>query len=465
MTENNYVYENISFDDGPTFQFKTFVKPKFPSAETNNRLKVKITELPNSSDAYFLKDSDQISIGQVLELTDNIKFNPVSGKYGLFTLKFKVIVMRDINEDEELTIKFNICYQYCETCPIINEGLATEIICSTCKYSYHFVNSDNIGFNPNRCYSQSEILTNFYLNPSDDKFEECDISCSTCSEEANHCDSCNNGGDYYEVDGEEEHKCFYLDEITNNFPNFYRDSDDKYKECHESCSKCQNSNNNCLECAINNNFFLVEDEPRNKCFSLTSIDLRENKYYLDNPPSGNEYKKCLANCNECILTSNNCKSCKNNYYFIENEEKNKCLSEPASPHIDEYCLIADSSTYILSDKSCKPCSVNKKKCNECNEGYFKVNGKGDLCFLPEEIIHYIGQNYYKDNNIYQPCDGNCSICSNFSNYCLKCNEGFYFFEDSSTSNICILKSDIEAMDSPKYFLPKGGDTYYKCNYN
>ena len=268
------------------------MKPEFPSAQTNNRLKVKITELPDSSNAKLLKGSDEIVEDNVLDLDDNIKFDPVDGKYGLFKVKFKVINMTNVNEDEEYVIKFNVCYQYCETCPIYNEGLSTEIKCTTCSFDNYYINSNKVGVDPNRCYSITEkknLFSNFYLNPSNRKFEECDISCSTCSDNANNCNSCNNAENYYGVDGQDEHTCFHQDDIENNFPNYYLDSpSSKYKRCHVSCKKCETLDTYCLECAIEQNYFLVEEELRYKCFSLTSINSRTDKYYLDNPPSGNE---------------------------------------------------------------------------------------------------------------------------------------------------------------------------------
>ena len=110
---------------------------------------------------------------------------------------------------------------------------------------------------------------------------------------------------------------------------------------------------------------------------------------------------------------------------------------------------------------------SKKKCESCSVGYFKVFENGDYCYLPEEIIYSFGQNYYKNtdnigNPIYKPCENSCSICSGESTNCLKCKENYYFLEDTTGPNICTAVTDIENM-SQKYFLPRGSDTYYKCD--
>ena len=65
--------------------------------------------------------------------------------------------------------------------------------------------------------------------------------------------------DYYFVDEQPEtEKCFSLDEIHQNFPNYYYDSEArKYKKCSPACKKCSDSAIYCIECA--DNYFFVLD--------------------------------------------------------------------------------------------------------------------------------------------------------------------------------------------------------------
>ena len=136
-------------------------------------------------------------------------------------------------------------------------------------------------------------------------------------------------------------------------------------------------------------------------------------------------------------------------------------------NLNNYC--DGANTYLLKDESCNTCSNNKKNCSIYKIDYFKENDQENKCFRPEEISHYYGKNYYiDDHGVYQPCNEECSNCSGSSNNCLECKKGFFFLEDSTNPNICYSKAnilDIENAEGKKYFLPNGGDTYYKCNEN
>ena len=238
-----------------------------------------------------------------------------------------------------------------------------------------------------------------------------------------------------------------------------------FNVCHKNCKICDPSNYfKCSECTNNNYLVDSSGDDIKKCFNLSEINTLFSNYYLYNPPSGNIYKPCSVNCEKCILDSNKCLSCKNSFFFIEGGTNTECAT---SPNSSEYCL--STNTYILKDESCDGCSPgnnNKKICESCKTDFhfYEINGK-KFCFRPEEISHYIGKNYYLDSgdNTYKQCNAKCAICIDTSTKCLECSENYYFYEstDPNDSNDCKPKEEIESM-TQKYYLPNGGDKYYKC---
>ena len=470
IKDNNKIYENI-LNSGYTFNFGSHLEPKLTDADTTNRLKIKIIDLPSDLNAILKKSDDtQIQLYDTLQLSDNILFKPSNqANYGLFSVKCKVVKILS-ETDSEITLKFNICYKYCNTCENYDNGLSSDYKCLTCITNTYFVNSDDTI--DKRCYDErekEELFSNYYLNTAIGKYDKCNEACSRCSGSADYCISCNNDNLYYRIEGQDEHTCFIETYINSHYSNYYLYSTDNiYKQCHLSCSRCSGSADHCEECS--NNYYFVENEDPNKCFHLDEIEILPNKYYLFNSPSGHTYKLCQDNCNDCILNPTNCLSCKEHFYFIENKANTECLSDSSLTN-ENYFISEDGSTYILGDESCSSYNYNKKKCVNCKDNYYKVRGKGDYCFLPEEIYYYFGKNYYKSTsttpNIYESCDISCDTCIGSSTNCLKCNESddYYFYESPTDDFICKLKNEIESIQNPYYFLPKGSDTYYQCNTN
>jgi hypothetical protein len=82
----------------------------------------------------------------------------------------------------------------------------------------------------------------------------------------------------------------------------------------------------------------------------------------------------------------------------------------------------------------------------------------------EEIIYNKGINYYLDNsNEIIQCDSTCEKCYGTSTDCLKCANNLYFAEGHGKT--CYSIAQISDLTDSKYYLPKGSDTYYKCDSN
>ena len=335
------------------FQFKNLFQTELVDAETNERIKVKITQSPlcisdNSHSGKLLKGTDEITTGTELSLEDSIKFNPNDeDQYGLFNIKYRIILMnQEIETDYEINI--NVCYKYCHECNEYESIPSNDFKCTSCKSGESFF-----------------VEVNTYIN-----------------------------------------RCYSLNEIHNNY----------------------------------------------------------NNYYLYNPPSGNTYKPCDENCLTCSKESTNCLSCKNaeNFYFVEGSG-NECIDINS---LSNYFLPENSDTYIKCDKSCNGCTNHRKQCTDCVTGYFKVHGKGDNCYLPEEIYYSFDEKYFKDNdNIYRPCEGNCFTCWGLATNCTKCKTGFkLLINEGDYSKTCLSQDEIEIEDS-HYFILKGEEYYHSCDAN
>ena len=196
----------INLKDSLTFSF--LITPKITDADTS-RIKVKITSIPNSDYATLqvTGETNTISNGKTIDLSNTVEFQPKTNKYGTFTLEYKVIAAK-----EELSIiysiTFNVCYKFCKTCYLYN--------------SY---------------------------NPSDYK-------CIDCID-----DSTDINGLTYFVENQAEYRCFSLEEIYQDFSNYYDSGSQIYKRCDNSCKTCINSADICKACNKENLFYFVEGLP------------------------------------------------------------------------------------------------------------------------------------------------------------------------------------------------------------
>ena len=104
-------------------------------------------------------------------------------------------------------------------------------------------------------------------------FNKCDISCETCSDEPDKCNTC--AMDYFFVDNLSSRKCLNQKGKKENsiYSHYYLDNSDPtnliFKECDISCKTCEDGNNNkaCIQCndnsiSVYNKFKIVDC----KCF-------------------------------------------------------------------------------------------------------------------------------------------------------------------------------------------------------
>ena len=385
------------------FQFKNYVEPKISGTDLG-RIQVKLEEITGSDFIKLYKNGNQndiISVGYPISLTDTITFVHKDDNYGLFELKYKVIVMSEEKTGTH-SIKFNVCYKFCQTCDI-----------------YDSINTP-----------------------------------------AKKCSLCISGNSYF-IEGQETDRCFSSEEISNDFKNYYLDSgSEKYKICENYCATCVNSADNCNVCV--KTYYKVEgltDGTPSKCFSLNQFN--QENYYLKEPPYGIKYFECRDHCQSCRLFEDNCFSCQADYYFYS-DNINQCQSAQENSNFfnieDTYLLKDESCDSILTTNK------NKKICDDCSTNYNKYIDDGDFCYLSQEIFSKFGINNFLDNDAkYKKCNEGCLLCLGSSGNCLKCKNNYYFVQ-SSPSDCRSINYIINNLPG-HYYLPKESDTYYQCDAN
>ena len=403
----------LTIPNSHNFQFQTYVSPSINGANINiGRVYVNITSIPDINLAKFKKGSTVILIGNHLSLDDSITFSSEGNNFGLFELKYTVVIMNQ-KVTEEHSIKFNVCYKYCSSCNLYSSINPLAKICTACLSGSFFIDDATHSIEDDRCFSLS-------------------------------------------------------DEISISYTNYFVDTDSKYRRCDASCKTCHNSNMNCIVCNKDDLYYFVDGKSSisQQCFPLNSI-IALKKYYLYDPPNGDKFFECSPECETCRLNSNNCFSCLgSNKFYID--EINKCQTKSG-----DYYLF--DNTYITKDSTCAIVDVgnNKKKCSTCMDNsptgrtYYKFRGENYFCYLIEEVNYKYGTKIFLDksetpNHIIDSCDPKCFVCENSKTNCLKCSPNYYFVNSSPSE--CQPISYINAIsDGYKYYLPKGGDTYLKCD--
>ena len=251
---------------------------------------------------------------------------------------------------------------------------------------------------------------------------------------------------------------------TDNDDNEY---EIKFNVCNKYCHECSEYDSNalndykCTSCKSGETFYVEDSASIRRCYSLSEIQNNYNNYYLGEPPTGDTYKPCSSNCLKCIKQSTNCLSCNNtlNLFFAEGKG-NECIDNTT---LTNYFLPENSDTYLECDKSCNGCSNQKKNCKECAENYFKIDGQEHYCYLEEELYYSFEQKYFKDVDVYKPCDENCLTCWGSATNCTKCKEGFNLvINEQDFSKTC--KQQSEFINN-KYFLLNGEEYYHLCDEN
>ena len=286
----------------------------------------------------------------------------------------------------------------------------------------------------------------------------------------------------------------------NNPPKniYYNIESSKFKKCFRSCLTCDDdgneSNNNCLECDRENEFYGFEDSDKRKECHHKNEPIE--RYFFDS--SINKFVKCRKECLTCIEKPTNlldtmetdanydtkCLKCDYENYWPQVDRPSNCIKKDI--RIENYYSLSSYKSWEKCFIGCKYCkelgeSIYDTRCDStyedyCSEGYFKVQTSGETinnranCF--KNNVNY--DRYYFDTtqSMFKLCNVACLQCSEFSNdsrdtKCLrnKCDEVNNYFPNEDNPTICYkYNSEISSInDLPMYYyFDPDKKTFRKC---
>lgn len=193
----------------------------------------------------------------------------------------------------------------------------------------------------------------------------CAAHCSTCSERADACTSC------------EHHLVLHEGScLTSCPPSHYETEDYLCSKCHDSCDTCLGAREDqCVTCRASN--YALDGKCLTTCPSGFSADKKRK-----------ECMKCPVGCATC--TSGFCLTCEPNWELNKKSKcvptgSDRCLSgEFTDGHQCKRCNIGCESCYGDEDARCLTCPspnlLQDYRCvSECSSGYYPEAGKCARC--------------------------------------------------------------------------------------
>lgn len=334
------------------------------------------------------------------------------------------------------------CYSSCATCN--QGGDVTNNNCETCKTGFYPIEG--------KTGSCSKDPSGYYLDNG--VYKQCSEACNSClgspTATSTNCKEkdCANGYNAVSTDltncVSQRPEYYFLDENEN--PKIY-------KPCKTSCQTCNGvgttTDAQCLSCKTNG----YKIENTNNCYYTTP----EGYYLDDTDPNNKVYKKCYSTCKTCSEgkdTEDNCDICKDNYYKIE--QTSNCVNTPPNG----YYFNTTGSNYQKCFSSCETCTQygdnNNNNCDTCKTGFYKIEGTNNC-------VDTTPQYYYKDNDIYKPCDVSCETCSGGTSAdCTLCRyDTNYYPKDGTTPPYECYKENIKSPGT-NYYLDTTNQVFKKC---
>jgi len=204
-----------------------------------------------------------------------------------------------------------------------------------------------------KCYKPSlceECSYGYFDLKWDGNCQKCDSNCKSCGSRG--CQTCYTG--------------YYPDQNTG------------------LCKKCKDTLSNC-----------------NSCSSKDKCDECDDPYFINSWTK--RCDKCGAGCGSCV-SADRCTTCKDSQCL--SCEPSGCKRCKSGFGVDSYGECSRCAT------GCADCSTNVKFCNQCQSGYFDIDGDGTC----------------------EKCDSNCLKCG--SKGCLSCKAGFVVNSDTGKCEAC-----------------------------
>ena len=493
-----------------------------------NSLKILNIDKFNTSKVFYM---DYMFYGCYSLISLNLlNFKVSSLNYGTYLIKCGVNTTFCINETEfkeKVNIPSNIinnCSDFCfnNTHKIISENNKCIDECiNDNKYQYEYKNlcysSCPFGTYPNNYTCQESLICEnyydynhskcfdtipegYYLNDSLSKtVDRCHINCKTCKEKDNennnNCLTCIND--------------LFLDFgncVSNCTRGYFNDSsNNKICKCKDKkkCNSCSNESlemDLCITCDNDGGFYEKYDDNVNKS-SFIDCFQKEDGYYIDN----NILKPCYKNCKECYGEGNenmhNCKTCIENYTFINDSFYNEKNCYPKCEYY--YYFDINNNYFCTLNNSCpdnyKNLIIEKNKCiyncsydniyiYEYNNTCYDIcpNGthnttdsficeKDLICekyynYTHDGCLDYIPQGYYLNDSSLKTIDkcnnkcSNCSLESNKNDLCISCNNNGGFYQIINDSNNLNQNDFVDCDNSTRegYYLDTSFKAFKPC---
>ncbi|KAL4488828.1 hypothetical protein ABPG72_016481 [Tetrahymena utriculariae] len=263
-----------------------------------------------------------------------------------------------------------------------------------------------------------------------------------------------------------------------------------YNQIVDGCIKYDEKDQNCITCLTN--YLLVDQQPYcslkacpqgyikigDKCFACNqdncldqgncTVDCycQRGYFYVQQGSEVNQSncQKCDTMCELCTSNKSQCTACK----IIDPQDNQKCIGQCPSGYYqqDKNCI---SCTKF--DSYCSQCT--QTECQQCKEGYIKINSKCFLCHQDNCIdsnkctvdcycqkgYFYLQQGQFVDKSNCQKCDTMCELCTSNKSQCTVCK-----IIDPKDETKCIDQCPIEYFQQNKYCIPctKFDDNCSQC---
>ena len=121
-----------------------------------------------------------------------------------------------------------------------------------------------------------------------------------------------------------------------------------------------------------------------------------------------------------------------------------CYAIPKNNELYDDCSLIKKITLKICNETCMECNLNKisspttQYCKKCNNGYFPLiseitNNDGFNCYNETERIPYYYFNDSINNGTFDYCDDTCKYCIN-KTFCEYCKDGYYFMVDTKNES-------------------------------
>ena len=347
----------------------------------------------------------------------------------------------DLKDNESNNLKINFqCFSPCDTC-----NSERPSFCLSCLLS-----SGTPYVLAGSCY---EKCPETYVNDENTKeCLKCGEGCLSClSDNVNNCTSCLSNYPYFLI---ENSTC-----VKNCPSNYFKNSKNICEKCNENCLTCEETSKTCTSCSPN--FYLHNNKCLNQCPKSTSIHSNISNICLN----------CDSNCKTCEENVSKCTSCNFPLLLFNN----KCIEKSQCSNIKNLFQDNENLLCLECQKGCKICGNSINVCDECEEGYFLINGK---CI---EKVKICPEKYFlNSNSICEECDYDKSKCLNCvmtketciscvsgylleNNKCVeKCSEGYFL--NSNENKINSNENKINSIENKNECL-KCDETCFSCKNN